>query len=52
MEGYILQWMDKASMKMKMKMTNYIQITTPTIKVKRCNKGTNDHQKQNYCSAS
>ena len=33
-------------------MTNCIPITTPTIKVNRCNKGTNYHQKQNYCSAS
>ena len=33
-------------------MTNYIPITTPTIKVNRCNKGTYCHQKQNYCSAS
>ena len=26
-------------------MTNYIPITTPTIKVDRCNKGTNYHKK-------
>ena len=31
-------------------MTNFIPITTPTIKVNKCNKGTYYHEKQNYCT--
>ena len=33
-------------------MTDYIPITTPTIKMNRCSKGTDYYQKQKFCSAS